>query len=757
MSRDHDPIHNAATTSVRLDHPLAALGLSTRARNVCERLGVATVGDFRKRDRSEFLAVDGCGPRTYASIAAAVNEFAAAPEDAGPATRAGADRPLSQVIRDRRAQSALVRLGLRTVGDFLAAPRERLLQEPGLGPRSYKRALSRALQACGSERWHLELLPERLLRVPVSDLGLTADVLAAFQSLELRTVGDLLEPRALQLIFTAGAGAEEQVHAALQGLVSVGMESFDGCRDAAATAAPVSRLLALLTAQDRTILERFLGIGTSMQTVAEIARALDLPIAAVRGRLEKLRTTLIASSAGMLRRMHEQAARELHARDGVLTAPMLPGDTLLRAAADETHSPELPFRLLAFCHPRHYHVHGGMLTELPPERFAALLRGLRVRTQPRRLPVRLADLEDSLHASIGPVPRGLLLELLTQTLSLSVASEPGGMVVARAPDRIADRLEAILAEVGPEIRLDDLMFHYRDRHRSARKSVLLLHLRTDPRFVEVGPELWTRRCDVADELRELNAQVESFTEFVLRSGMRRSVRDVCAETPMTARQLFLLVDRLRASTLLRSVGRGSFCPRDTQVSGLTRELTQDFRRAMGDVPRSRFLVNLPPQRRTVVARLLRENRVFIEPTPDRVDLLSNYPFNEERLQRLLALVERQLEDQQGYATLDELQEHVNTTDLGGSFLTRHMLRDLLRRHGSFELLPGDLVALASLGLGGWIQMRAREAIRSVDLPLTSAELQRLAPELGEFAEALDALLRKDPMLHTPDGERYALI
>jgi hypothetical protein len=86
-----------------------------------------------------------------------------------------------------------------------------------------------------------------------------------------------------------------------------------------------------------------------------------------------------------------------------------------------------------------------------------------------------------------------------------------------------------------------------------------------------------------------------------------------------------------------------------------------------------------------------------------------------------------------------------------------MLRDLLVRHGRFELLADDLVALRTRGLRAWIQQRAREAIRRAAHGLTTFQIQTEIPELSQFASCLDRVIGADPMVQSPDGLHYMVV
>ena len=48
--------------------PIDELPLSHQARRVCQELGVQTVGDLLARRKRDFLAVHGCGERTWAEL-----------------------------------------------------------------------------------------------------------------------------------------------------------------------------------------------------------------------------------------------------------------------------------------------------------------------------------------------------------------------------------------------------------------------------------------------------------------------------------------------------------------------------------------------------------------------------------------------------------------------------------------------------------------------------------------------------------------
>ena len=58
------PAPNAAALAT----PLAVLQLCKRTQKACRALQIETVGQFLARPRADFLAIRGCGPRTYSEL-----------------------------------------------------------------------------------------------------------------------------------------------------------------------------------------------------------------------------------------------------------------------------------------------------------------------------------------------------------------------------------------------------------------------------------------------------------------------------------------------------------------------------------------------------------------------------------------------------------------------------------------------------------------------------------------------------------------
>ncbi len=184
---------------------------------------------------------------------------------------------------------------------------------------------------------------------------------------------------------------------------------------------------------------------------------------------------------------------------------------------------------------------------------------------------------------------------------------------------------------------------------------------------------------------------------------------------------------------------------------------RELRRAMGEVPFARFLQNQPQSRRRLVSRLLRQNRLFVSTARDRVDLLENWPFDPQRLQILLRAVRVAIEERGGYASIARIRPDLAEAGFSESFLHDHILLDVLRRHGDFELLPGGFVASRGVGLARWILRTARRILRAHVTGLSLTQLIVERPELAEFETCLGELLAQDPMVQSADGLNYQIV
>lgn len=789
---------------------LARLSLSSRARKVCKALGLKTVQDLHARTREELLTVPGCGERTCDELIQAASRAGAKarkttvapvptsakvkvtatkvtpakikvtvakimpteadtkPTSGGTKLTAGEILPtlpeglggvaLLELLNHPRAQRAFVTVGITTVAEFLETPKDRLLAVRGFGEGSYRQLMEKLECLASHRRQDMGLLPGPLLQFPLAEVGFSRSVLPLLEGLGMATMGDVLAwPPDFWAPGFPGARAAGEIREGLDRLVRVGLEQVVPATAADADTSLTDMLLQALPNNFRDHLRRRLGLGVPAALLSELAESTEKDPRKLLEIEREIRRTLQERGAGPLCRLRDELYGELQAFEGVVVGDHLAPGTLAHAVARDTGYPLLPLRIVAFCFPTDFHLHQGCLLSLPSATFRRFLARLRELTGPGELPVRLTELTADLSSIVDPVPQGLLRHVLENVCKLTLFfTDRDGEFVTRRADSVAGRLHRLLAESGEPTALLDLVFTYRDRHRHARKDRLLNHLRRDKTFLEVEREVWALREGYQDQLDMTFTEADRAAQAIASLGGRHDVRSVM-RGDSSEREIYMVIDCLRRDPRVRYLGRGEFCPASSSRSVVLKDLARDFRRAMGEVPMARFIANSPADRRRLAASLLRQNRLFVEPGPDRVDLLTNYPYDDGRMRKTLSVVRQTLARRRGYASVEALVQDLDEAGLGGMWLNGHMLTDLLRRHGRFELLPGGLVAKTSLGLGDWIQVRAREAIRVAGIPLTTDGITAEVPELAEFADALEQMLGQDPLLHTADGMYFSAV
>lgn len=600
------------------------------------------------------------------------------------------------------------------------------------------------------------LLPANLLELPLQGLPLPAGAAEALQARGVLTVRDALAATARDLAALVAAGHTEAVRAALQPVLDEGLRSH-ATVDADDWATVRTQLLAPLGDPDRAVFRELVGLDQPPDHRPVLARSLGLSLGELDDRAEQVRSVLGERCPTLLARLHREAATELAAFEGVVLADQLTPGSLVHGIAHAGTDRELPLRLLAFLFPREVHLHRGTLYGLSPRRFRRLARTLPDVVAPHRLPARIDDLLAALAAAGHEVPRGLLIHLLRTELHIAIEVDGAhGEVAAADPRSPGVRLVELLLEAEQPLALPDLVFAYRERFRRASTATLQRHLRRSAAFVQVGPDTWSLRRWHEAELAGVAPLVDKVARRLATDGGRHHVAALLAGDGADARTVFLVLDRLACDPRVRMLGRGDACAATHRRSQVMEGLLQAFRRAGGDVVTSMFLDNQPPEQRRLVERLLRHNRLFVQPAADRTDTLSNYPFNSERLRRLVVMVGELLHERSGYAHLSAVKAHVDRTDLGGGWLSPQLLGDVLRRNGPFELLPGGIVARADLDLGHRVLRTVRQALRDAGVPLSVEEVLQARPDLGEFAACLGELLGTDPLVQSPDGVRYVV-
>lgn len=601
------------------------------------------------------------------------------------------------------------------------------------------------------------VLPMSLQALPVGALELPMAVVAALAGAGMRTVADLLaaSPDAFDGKGPLAQGRAAAVADALQRALAAGLTP----RTITASDWPTLRaqLLAPLAEDERRWLEQLVGIEQEPPAAAALARQLGVTTATLDLRAERLRAAFASRAPELVERLHREAASDLRANDGVVQVEHAAVDSVVHRLARSAPDRDLGLRLIAFLFPQECSQTRGALFAMAPRRFRQLVRTLPTLLPPHRLPLAVDVLLDELRALDLPTPRGVLLHVLRTHLRVAIAIDPERGETATADPRTpAARLAELLQEAGRPLGVADLAFAYRERFREGSKATVRRCLQQRGLFVRLGADRWGLRADHQKEIAAVAALVDKVARRLCAEGGRRHVADLLPEEERDERTVHYVLDGLANDPRVRMLGRGDACAATHRRSRALDTLLQAFRKAGGDVLLGKFVDNQPAEQRRLVERLLRHNRLFVHPAPDRVDLLANWPFNDERMRRLLALVLAQLQQRAGYAHSSALKASIDKTDLGGEWLTLPLLEDVLRRNGPFEVLPGGIVARAELDLVAHVRRTLRAALRAAGASLTVGEVLRQRPELAEFAPAIADLLRADPLVQSDDGARFSL-
>lgn len=599
------------------------------------------------------------------------------------------------------------------------------------------------------------LLPATLLDLPLMRLRLAEPVHTRLRDAGLLTVADVLE-RAGDA--EAGPSADDltALQEALTRALTDGLRQFESV-DTSDWPSLLAQLLGPLEQDDRRLFCSAIGVDGP----ARSRRALQQQVGTDKldERCQSIRTALMQHSVGLMRRLAEEATAEFDAFDGVLLADHAAVGSVMEIAASACDDPELGLRLAAFCLPSLCHLHRGALYGVPPRRFRELTRVLPQLVPQHRLPLPVDAIVAQLAERGVQVPRGALLHALRTEVHTAIElDEQLGEMAVPDPRKPAARLAGLLEEIAQPTPLADLVFAYRERFRFASLSRVYQQLSGSGTFLRLGQELWSLRRWHEQDLEAVTDLAETIARRVCSAEDRIDVHEaVRVERPdADDRTSWLVLDRLAADPRVRLLGRGDACAGDHQQSSVMRRLQRAFRRAAGDVVEGLFVKNQPESQRRLIQRLLEHNRAFVRPEPDRIDVLTNYPFNAERMQRLLGIVHDHLQQRVGYAHADALKELVDAHDLGGKWLSPQLLADILRRNGPFEVLEPGIVALADLALPQSLRRSARQALRKSGRAVTIPELVRARPELAEFRPCLARLLLDDPLVQSPDGIYFVL-
>lgn len=598
-----------------------------------------------------------------------------------------------------------------------------------------------------------ELLPPSLTQLELAKLRLNDSTLAEFAAAGARKLSDLLEldESAWQGLRDASPQAVIELRDALDRVIARGLAALASAtvRPVKAPAAPIRDPAASDWARSApSDLLASLAVHTGWQPLP------GTPAAASPIEPRQLRQMLLALAPDWCARFRREIQRDLVSAEGALGTEQLAAGSIAARIGREASDPLAPLRLAALLAPARWHLHGRFLTEMEPADLARLIRVLRRETGARKLPLLLEELETRLIRRHFQVQRGLVQRLLRDDLERIIAIDMNrGEVVLARPSERSLRLRQILLEAGQPVAFDDLAFLWRETHHRVNRARLRQCLMADDAFLQVGPDLWSLRVAHGADLAAAAAFVGIACDNLRREGGRKHV-ETLLEGTCDRQMAWMALDHLRRDPRVRHLGRGELCLAGRRSSFAMERLMSGFRRAGSTVVLSRFLANQQPDERRLVERILRANRLFVFPQADRVDLLANYPYPPHRVRKLVALVTLHLQLHGGTAPMDSLVDAVHAGNLGGPWLDRQFLADLLQRHSSLQFLPGGMVAVPELHSLHRIRKRARAALRAAGRPLSFGELLAAAPELAPYAEGLEEILHGDAMLKLLPGGRW---
>lgn len=667
-------------------------------------------------------------------------------------------RRLLPLVKSRAAATALLQLGITTVGQFLATPYERVSGTRGLRLRTWQKIADTITAGSHNRSVAGDLLPDSLRGMLLQQLQLPPELLMLLESLGCKSFGQAMGLAASTWKSGGQLGpfAAEELRTALDKTLAPVLHGDTAAQITSELdwSTICGRLLGPLDEDERDLFCKRTGFRTAIRSSREQAQSSGHSLTEVLLQEVKIRSQLKLRAPSMLAKLASEARQELSRHVGVLRNDRLAAGSSLHTIAEASGDRELPVRLLAFLFPEEFYDHGGCLSALPVSARLQFMRELRAMTAPRLLPRPITEIEASLKRLVADVPRGLLLHLLADRFRLHLHRDElrGEMVLPQQPE-IAARIREMLTDSGRPAQLADLLLDYRERFHVASRQRIQSHLRRDPSFLEIGPDIWSLRGWHVDELAAAKPLAESVINTICERGGRHAVSKMVEGD---SRLCFVVLDLVRSDPRIRNLGRGEVCSAGQKHSHLLAQLLHSFGQAQGEVVYSRFIANQTQDNRRLVERLLHENRMFVFPDADRIDLLSNFPFHAHRLERLLTVVDNYLKEHDGHALLSEVLVEVNRCDLGGSWLNPKLLGEILRRHGDHEVLPGDFIARGELALGSWLLRRARNALRAANLPITVGEILAERPELAKYRSCLQLLLQRDPLVQTPDGMHFQI-
>src|SRR5262249_23879801 len=171
------------------------------------------------------LPAPGRGPRPGDDLERQVVE----PLLQKPGSATADDRPILPLVSNRAVERALHALSVRTVGQFLATPKERMLQFKGIGRRTWQRLADAVARSQPGPTLTASLLPDSLRSLSLHHAALPAALLSRLEDLGCTTVGHALSlpPSAWTDGGDLGPHAAEALRRSLDQLFRAALEQID--------------------------------------------------------------------------------------------------------------------------------------------------------------------------------------------------------------------------------------------------------------------------------------------------------------------------------------------------------------------------------------------------------------------------------------------------------------------------------------------------------------------------------------------------
>ena len=751
----------------KLDRPIEEFAHTPRARKACRALGLRTVGDFLAKDRSEFLAVPGVGPKTWKGIHKGIREYLSRRGESPAKSHPGLDTPLPRLVENKRAVKAFEELGLKTVKDFLRTPRERFLSLRNFGERTWWEIQARIQALFGAAHPVPPACPPSLLELQVELLPLPGRVAAALKELEVRTVGDLFALPKGYLLAHRNFGEEswKALVTALDEAVRQGLVHVAGPPPGEVSG--LEELKSILKERlpddrSRFVLEARTGLeGGKVLTLQRLAARLGISRERARQLSNKVRETLEGRAGPYLERLRREALDQLHSLGGIASGRELAELPLAQGKDGPRKRARVVEELLLFFFPGIFHrLSTKALTTASPDAVRRLQKtlGKLFSTDSHTRPK--ADLEKALEeAGLKPGDHmNLALHLARFRFGVSLVQGRKKETLQAPRAFAADRVLQILSEQDGPMNLSDLQVLFASRFSSISRNRLRRILLSDKRFVRTGP-------DTFGLTRALPLEPETCRKWreEAKEKLEANRRPLPADRLVPGEDPYLVARALLGAKGFRHLGKLLFTldrAGKEKPSWVEERVGELLKETGGPLPLEDLVKALSqgegPSPGTL-RELILSSRAFCLYPGGGYGFSETHPVPQDERARILDGAAGILMGRGGYDRMGRLRAELWDKEHLPGDLSEEMLRDFMARDGRFEFFGGEFVCLAGAGTVPWIQETALSALRAAGAPLSLHRLVAERPELAEFEEALEEILRASPFVVALEDGRFGLL